>query len=311
MDINKLFFSILFATVLSACLSCSGSGEDPYVPSTEPETPTTKTLNININPAVSAPEDTRATDKGFEAGDKTGLFVVNRKADGTAGNLAVSGNHVDNMCYTYSGKWMPSTAVYWTDNTTHSDLYLYYPYTATVQSVTAMPFTLGTDQSTESGYKACDVITGSATDKTPSENAVTINARHAMSQILVTLEPGTGFTEGTLAAANASVSLNGIQTQATVNLQTGTATAAGGTANVIPLKTADGYKAFIVPQTVTEGDLISVTIDGHTQSIRQSATFTGGKRHRMTVKVDKAADGLNVSLSKWDDDGKDYGGKAE
>jgi len=308
---KKLNF--LAAILLSAAaLSCSSGGaNDPETPDPTPTTPTETKLRININAAAGTMSETRATETAFEANDKIGLYVVNRTAQGTAAALAASGNHVDNMRFTYNGTWTPDKQIYWQDNTTHADFYLYYPYTASVSSVTAMPFNLKADQSAEADYKACDLLIGSTADVAPTETAVSINAKHVMSQIRVIVEAGNGFTAETLAAANVSVKVNGIKMQATANLSTGKVTAAGDAVSVTPLKTDEGYKAFIAPQTVAEGSLITVTVDGRDYNLTKGFTFKSGQRHKFTVTVSKTSNGINVNITKWEDDGTDNGGTAE
>ena len=100
------------AVALCACSSENESGGDPVVP---PE-PTQK-LPIRIS---SVPE-TRATDDAFETGDRIGVFVVSRNADGSANALKTSGNYIDNSMYTLQGTWTSAVPEYWKDTTTHAD----------------------------------------------------------------------------------------------------------------------------------------------------------------------------------------------
>ena len=83
-----------------------------------------------------------------------GVFVVSRNADGSANALKTSGNYIDNSMYTLHGTWTSAVPEYWKDTTTHADFYMYYPYTATITSVEAMPWSVKTDQSEVSDYKA-------------------------------------------------------------------------------------------------------------------------------------------------------------
>lgn len=309
MNKKALSLLLLSATFLCAC-SSGGGGDTPGEP--EP-TPSQKTdpskLKINIGTSVS--DVTRVSGNSFESGDQVGLFVVNRNTDGTAATLALTGNHVDNVCFTYSGVWTPATTVYWKDATTHADFYLYYPYSASLSSVTAMSFSISADQSTEAAYEACDLLAGSATNIAPTEAAVTINVKHLMSQVIITVEPGNGFTAESLAAAELSVTVNGTKTAATADIAMGTLTATGEATAITPLNTTDGYKAFIVPQTVEECNLITVTVDGREFNYQKSFTFVGGKLHRFTIKPSKTSSGVNVNITGWDDDGTDNGGTAE
>ena len=302
---KHLFFA---ACSILALAACSGSGsDDPVSPTPTPG----KKLPINISTNLN----TRVMGNAFETGDKIGLFVVNHKQDGSAGSLAVTGNHVDNMQYTYNGTWTPATPVYWKDNTTHADFYLYYPYTSTISSVDAMPFSVSADQSKEANFKAADLLIGKTTNVAPTEAAVKIDAKHVMSQIAIKLVAGNGFTDASLKAAKLTVQVNRLKTNATANLSTGVVTAKGDDQNITPLKESDNnYKAIIVPQAVGEGNLITVNVDGRDFNLSKSSQFTAfeaGRKYQFTVTLSKTSNGVNVSISKWEDDGIDYGGTAE
>lgn len=174
-----------------------------------------------------------------------------------------------------------------------------------------MPFSVSADQSTEAAYKAGDLMIGSTLDVAPTENAVSITARHALSQMAITLVPGNGFTQESLDAAQVTVSINNLKTHASVNLATASVTATGEAQTVTPLLADGAYKALVVPQAVAEGDLITVNVDGRDFNLPKAFTFEGGKRYRFTVVLSKTSNGINVSIGQWDDDGTDYGGTAE
>lgn len=308
METRKTLFAFVF--MAGALCACSSGSDDSGQDTPDKPAPSGK-LPITISTSVSGVEDSRVTDYAFEVGDEAGLYVVNRRADGSAAPLQAQGNHVDNMCFTYSGTWTPASPIYWLDNETHADFYLYYPYKASVADVEAVPFSVAADQSTEAAYKSGDVVIGSALNVVPTESAVSIEAKHVMSQMLVTLEPGNGFTEESLAAADVQVKINGVKTAATVNLSTATVTATGSAATVTPLHVENAYKALVVPQSVAEGNLITVTVDGRDFNLKKAFTFVSGKRHRFTVTLSKTSSGVNVDINPWEDDGTDNGGVAE
>ena len=289
---------------LLCCMSCGGSG-DPAVPDTPtPDKPTDK-LPISISTSI-----TRATETAFESGDKVGLFVVNRNTDGSAATLNTSGNYVDNMLYTYTNVWTPATEIYWKDDKTHADFYLYYPYRQQVESVTAMPFSTKADQSAEADYKAGDLLIGSTLNAAPSSSAVRIETKHVMSLVDIVIKPGAGFTESTLAAAKVRVSLNNIKTSATADLATAAVTATGAASTVTPYYDGTAYHAIIAPQQVAEGNLITVNVDGRDFNLAKAFTFQSGKRHTFTVTLDKTSSGVNVTIGAWENDGNDNGGSA-
>lgn len=299
---TKIFLSSCIA--LLPLFSCQKSNSDePNNPTPDPD-PEDK-IEISINPSISV----RATEYGFETNDKIGLFVVNYNGT-TPGSLLNSGNHVDNMRFTYSGVWTPDSPIYWKDKTTHADFYLYYPYSA-VSSTTAYPFTVKADQSAETNYKASDMLVGKATNVAPTAEAISIPINHVMSRMNIQLEPGNGFTKESLAAANISVKVDGLKNGSTVNLATGAVTATGNATAMKPYKVDGVYKAIVVPQTVAETNLITVTVDGRDFTFKKGFTFEAGKSHNFTVTLSKTSNGINVNINPWNEDGTDNGGTAE
>ncbi len=295
-------------TLISSALLFAGCSTDSN--NIIPETPTPpagdEKIEIKISPSIT---ETRATDFGFESGDRIGLFVVNYSGS-KPGTLANSGNYVDNMRFTYNGTWVPDTPIYWADNSTHADFYLYYPY-ADVKSVSAYPFSVRADQSTLDAYKASDFMTGKASDVTPTANTTVIPANHVMSRIVINLQAGNGFTAESLAAAKTSVKINGVKCSSTIDIATGKVTATGNATTVTPLFENNSYKALIVPQAVAEGNLITVNVDGRDFNLKKAFTFEGAKSHKFTVTLSKTSNGVNVSINPWNEDGIDNGGTAE
>lgn len=72
---KKPVFLIALA-LLVVCTSCGHDAPDVPPTPTEPDKPAAQ-IPINISATI-----TRATEEAFESGDRIGLFVVNRNADG-------------------------------------------------------------------------------------------------------------------------------------------------------------------------------------------------------------------------------------
>lgn len=276
---KKLALLIITLVVLGSCIKT----EEP-APAPVPE-PKQELVPIQIATAV-----TRATDYAFETGDDVGLFVVNQPSD-----LQTSGNHVDNCRFTFDGtKWNAGEETYWLDATTKADFYCYYPYTSSVSSITAFPFQVCQDQSSESGYKASDLMWGKVQGIAPTPDPVMVTVNHSMSCLIVNLKAGTGWNEDDI--KEAEVTLCGLRTSALVNLADGTVIADGGTAEMKPLPIGAGiFKALVVPQKVSDSELVRVKgrhefifiEDLHRLEIRQAAHVHGcdqphwrGDQHR-------------------------------
>lgn len=300
LNIRRIVNISFILTIFLALASCGGDSPDspsPIPTPTPTPTPTPEPVRkeIKINVAMGA---TRANDNAFETGDKVGLYVVNYSGS-TPGTLRNSGNHVDNMRFTLSGTWNPDSKIYWKDDETHADFYVCYPY-ASINSVNAIPFNVATDQSSEQKYRAADFMCGKTSDVAPSESAVSITANHLMSQIRIELAAGTGFSTESLKAANISIKINKVLTQSTIDLATSTVTPTGTASSVTAWKDGEIFRAFVVPQTVEECELITVNVDGQEFNLSQGAKFESGKLHKLTVTLNQGSTGINVGINPWD-----------
>lgn len=295
---------ILSLAALSCLVSCT-SGDDEIIPSPPPDPDPVKIpINISMNGW------TRVTDTDYESGDKVGIYVVNYQGS-SAGALQSSGNHVDNMCFTYTDNWTPESDIYWKDETTKADFYCYYPY-GTPSDITAHPFSVKTDQSQQADYKASEFLWGKASGVSPTANAVPIITNRSMSNMLIYVAPGKGFTEETLAAATKSVRICNVKSSATVDLRTGVATATGSATEIIPYNEGTYYRALLVPQTVADGsNLITITVDGVDYTLAKGFTFKANTQHKFTVTVNKASSGVDIGVGNWEVDDTDNGGAAE
>lgn len=303
MNIKHTLIMAWLSLCLTAC-SSGGSGDIADVPDTPP--PAKEKKEITIDSYVTA--ITKATDGGFELNDKIGLYVVNNNGDAA---LKTTGNHVDNMRFTLNGSWTPDTPIFWLDDDTHADFYLYYPYKANISDVRAVDVAVKADQSTAEAYKASEVLAGATRDVAPTESAVKISAKHMMSQMVIAVKAGDGFKDEELKNTAMKVVVNGVKTAATLDIAEATLTAKGSESTIVPLLADGCYKALVVPQTVEECNLITVTIDGRDFNMKKAFTFVAGKSHSFTVTVNKTSNGINVSIPEWETDDIDNGGVAE
>lgn len=185
------------ASLALAVISCKKNGPEAVTP---PSAGSEEKLPISIALSV----DTKATDAAYEAGDKVGIYVSYEAA------LASADNYIDNECFTLTdGAWKSSDGLYWADNSTAADFYCYYPYGTPVDAK-AYAFAVKADQSTLADYKASDFLWGKTMGALPSASAVAIKTAHLMSNILVYLEPGDGFTAEEFAASEKSVKINNV-----------------------------------------------------------------------------------------------------
>lgn len=249
---------------------------------------------------------TKATDAGYENGDKIGIYVSYEAA------LAANGNYVDNKGFTMTnGVWTPDEDIYWADKTSAADFYCYYPYGTPVDA-TAYNFSVKSDQSTLASYSASDFLWGRKVGAKPGEGAVAIRTAHIMSNLLVYLEPGEGFTAQEFAAAEKTIRIGNVKNNAVVNLATGGVTATGDASAITPYWTGECYRAVVVPQAVaSNSSLIVLTVDGVTYTLTRDFNFEIKTQHKLTVTVNKSTSGLSVTVDSWIVDNNEYTGDAK
>ncbi len=290
----------LILMTLAVLASCKKAEEPTPAPQPNPE-PESELVPIKIATSM-----TRATDYAFETGDNVGLFVVNEPK-----SLQASGNHADNSKFTFDGtKWNADKELYWLDATTKADFYCYYPYTSSVSSITAFPFQVSQDQSTEIGYKASDLMWGKVAGVAPTPDPVVINVSHSMSCLIINLKAGTGWKEEDI--NNAEVTLCGLKTAARINLADGVTTAEGDASEIKPNSIGNGaFRALVVPQKISDAGLVRIKVGENIYTLKTTIDLKSGKQHTCTVVVNRTSEGINIGIGPWETDNNDYGGSVE
>ncbi|MBR5660232.1 MAG: leucine-rich repeat protein [Bacteroidales bacterium] len=308
----------LFGTILAATALAFGCQvqEDSFAPVEEK-------VPISMKGDINQLAVTRASDNGFAAGDQVGIWAVNYDGD-TPGTLMLKDNQATNVRFTFDGSstWTPDYDIYYKDKNTKVDLFGMYPYSSAISSIEALPFEVQEDQSTISahgsmgGYEASDFLWAKREAVTPSHSTVQLLFQHRMSCVVVTLEEGTGFAAGEFESMSQSVLINNVKRNATINLATGEVTATGAVParSTVPAAYENGFRAIVVPQTVSSAStLFSITLGGtaYTYSEGSAFTYVPGKQHNFAVTINKKADGgyevtVQTSISAWTNDNSSH-----
>lgn len=248
------------------------------------------------------PTETRATEAGFENGDRMGLFVLDY-IDGTpqnidndphASNVRFEFDETDNTC-------KGVTDLYWTDNNTPADLIAYYPFSAEIQDPRSMEISVNNRQDIEGtettigGYEASDFLYAKVSKVMPTSSAIDIVYSHALAGIRITLMAGSGFDAADWSQLEKNVTVTNVVTTGTIDLSNGDVTA--GTTqpgSVIPVVYGEDFRAITIPQTVAAGKkLFAITVDGQGYSFSKDSdmTYAPGKMHSFTITVNRKGNG--------------------
>ncbi len=253
------------------------------------------------------PTATRATATAFEPGDRVGLYVAQDTA-----TLNVGGNVVSNEPLTCQGAgqtWLSRNTLLWTRGT--YDIYAYYPYRTSVESVTDLPLSVSLDQSTArqgdtlGGYEASDILWASARGVAATESPVSLKFKHVMSRLTIRLIKGEDF-EGEM-PTEAQVYVHNTVTSATLDLAAGVATRdTYGRENSLRAHQRSNYiyEAIVVPQRITRSrPLVEVVMRGVSYLYESNFHFCPGKDHLVNIVItdnpDKAILSIRGEVEGW------------
>lgn len=288
---------------------------------------------INLQAQITQGYETRAHDNGFADGDKIGVFVVNYNGN-DAPALEATGNHADNILFTYddkSGSWNGSTQLYWKDDTTPIDLYGYYPFDPFLKEVSAYSFVVQRNQrdalqegtmKNYSGYEASDFLWSKMEKVYPTEAAIILKYYHLLAGVKVSLLKGEGFTKDEWERLSKTVLIENTRIGVTIDLEDGTTTVNENSAvtTIIPQTHNDEYRAIVVPQEVEANkELFSITVDGQSYHFArgEKMTYISGKLHNFTITVNKKTTTGDYEfklssevITKWENDPLSHNGTA-
>lgn len=305
-----LLYYIALTLLVAACTekeTVLSVGQDAVLP-----------IEITSDYPVSSPQTRASLENGFVADDAVGIFVVDYDSEGNPGTPALKGDRAGNIKFTYDGsRWTANYQLYWKNSVTPADFYGYYPYDLQMKSVTDYSFSVSRRQDgnvegaevtegMEEGYISSDLLWAKATKVMPTTETVTLQYKHLMAGVCITLEEGTGFTDDEWTALDKIVQIENTILNGNADLSTGIVSVGDGTPEAItPLYHNGTYRAVVFPQAVAAGkSIVTVTLDGKTYSLTKTdvTAYLSGKMHNMTITVNRSEATGDYSVSLTADD---------
>ena len=305
----KTKYYYLIASLAMATMTLSSCINDEY----DPEVIRLAVDGLGSNATTRAASTDALQNTQFESG--LGIQVEAYATGGTSTYATAVYNTTSNAGST-SGSILlspASTPIYY-HPTSNIDICAFYP--STVASASTTTFTVNADQTTSSitNYQNSDLMYATKlTNKTKgSTHGLTFN--HAMSQIIVNLQAGTGLTPDDITTNVTAVKIN--NTIPTADLEfavdgssvpTGVVTATASTSASVGDIDITGDKAsnvgIIVPQTVTSGTtLFTITYNStnYTYALTANQPFAAGNKYTYTFTLNLAGLELeSVTINDW------------
>lgn len=290
-----------------AILALTACQDDNFAPTLS----TDGSMPIEIG--AEYPLSSRASENGFDFGDRIGVYIA-QYDDDAAVTLNAPNIYAKNICYTLdegNAEWVTSTRLYWDGLKHGADIVGYYPFIEAVENPENMKMNMARKQNsaatatTLSGYEASDFMRAEVKKATVTGGRVNLVFKHVMAGIRVTLQPGTGFTAQQWNDVQKNLTVSNTILNAEVNLADGTVKTTGATiAEIEPVVVGNDMRAVVVPQLVSAGKrLLSITIDGKSYSYSRTTdmNYSQGKLHTFTIKVDRKADTGDYALTLVDE----------
>ena len=250
-------------------------------------------------------------------GVKVGVFV--RDADGF-----ISGGNNAQLTASGAGGFTGSP-IYFPEDGAAVSVHAYAPYQSgwSDQFDVAATFTVSTNQSTDDGYLASDLLHGVPTETnsfTKETPVVTLNFQHKLSKLTVKFKTS---EDTDVDLRGATINIVNTLPSATLKVSDGTLGTATGTATAIKAVTfaSDATEflasAVIVPQKVAAGSFIQVILtNGKMLNARLNAeaTFASGKAYVYSVNISgqgaeaKAEIELGSTVTDWVEDATELTG---
>lgn len=174
------------------------------------------------------------------------------------------------------------------------------------ESSTAMPttvtHTVESNQNSAANYAKSDLLRWEAYDKATSSSAITAQFSHQLTKIVVVLN-SSEYSASELNAA--TITINGIKRQITLNPQTAALGSASGSATAItPYHTANIHHEAIVPPQDKPDGLITITMNGWSITLTPSlpaSAFAANTKYTYTLDVKKQQVTMTESITQWND----------
>lgn len=258
---------------------------------------------------ASYPSQSKATDAGFDAGDKIGLFATSYVGN-VASPLQISGNWINNAALIFDGSvWNPEKSLYWDD--VAMDVYGYYPYMKPV-SIDAQPFEVACDQSVETadgvlgGYEASDFLWAKASGVTQTEGNVQLAFKHCCSKLVVKLVKGEEY-DGDF-PSEAELYIHNVVPTATIDFTTGSVVKDifGEPTSIRARKVDDGtYEAIIIPQrVVSRRPFIELIANNISYMIEDTFYFKPGVQHTISLTISSNPNQIKIEIGGEIDGGE-------
>lgn len=254
---------------------------------------------------------TRAINNEFQEKDAIGLYVL------TQLSTINQKRYIDNMRFTCSQAtgFEPEETIYYPKGDGKCDFISYYPFqeTGINQDQSIMQVQIHTDQSSVSKHSLSDFMIATNSDITPSQNMVSMEYKHKLCKLKITIKPAPGENIDELLNDNPSLSLNGFHSDASYDFLTDRFEPSGQTISVTPHgewkienNALTGKEVILIPEKIeSDNHYINIDINGKSYSCPFPDNFQLASEKNCSIAIIyKSSEGIQInnfdhSITDW------------
>lgn len=254
---------------------------------------------------------TRAINNEFQEKDAIGLYVL------TQLSTINQKRYIDNMRFTCSQAtgFEPEETIYYPKGDGKCDFISYYPFqeTGINQDQSIMQVQIHTDQSSVSKHSLSDFMIATNSDITPSQNMVSMEYKHKLCKLKITIKPAPGEDIDELLNDNSSLSLNGFHSDASYDFLTDRFEPSGQTISVTPHgewkienNALTGKEVILIPEKIeSDNHYINIDINGKSYSCPFPDNFQLASEKNCSIAIIyKSSEGIQInnfdhSITDW------------
>ena len=272
----KNYFSLtaIFAIFAMAFVSCN---------TTDNENDLTEPIAVNLRANIT-PATTRVINDQWQANDQVGLFMV--RAGQTLSATSVLTNANNALMTVENGVLTSNPPVMYPLTGGNVGFIAYYPFHSSVGSNFTIPINVANQSA---GLPTEVLFSNNITNQVPTANAVTLNFRYSLAKLELRITGGanSAFTETDF--ANMTASIEGMYTQADLQLATGTFTSHSGKQTIALYSVSNNatsatFRALVLPTNEEITFLFNVSGTTHRHTL--TADYVAANLYRLNFAID-------------------------
>ena len=272
----KIFKQALLLLILAAITGCNNEKPDASEQN--------ERIPVNLTADIKPASTLKVANDQWESNDKVGLYMKKAgqalySADGDAANVEMS----------LSGQTLCSDPPVMYPINNNVDFVAYYPHTVAIGD----DFTINVNVAGQAAGLPVEILySDNVKNQPPTQTPVKLDFMYSLAKLVVTVTGGANSTFSPDDFAAMTVSIEGMYTQANLQLENGKFNDRKAKQTIEMFKTGNTatfatFEALVLPTTTTDGEITFLfNVGGHTYQHKQAAEYATHSLYRLNFALD-------------------------